>query len=148
MTQPRQKKEFLNKKARHDYEISDSFEAGIALTGVEIKTIRSGRIDITTSYVKIINGELLWLGANINSESGNEDKQRTRKLLVHKSEIGKLIGKVQEKGMTLLPLKLYIARGKAKLEVGVGRGLKNFDKREKLKNRDLERDIQHKFKNS
>lgn len=131
--------EFYNKKARFDYEILDSHEAGIVLTGDEIKTIRSGRVDLTSSYVKIINGELFWLGGNINSEGG--DRQRTRKLLMHKSEIDKLYGKSVEKGLSLLPLKLYLARGKAKMEVGVGKGMKKYDKRAKIKDRDIEREI-------
>lgn len=138
------KTEYFNKKARHDYEISESYEAGIVLTGKEIKTIRGGRLDITSSYVKIINGELFWLGAMINQEEG--DRQRTRKLLVHKTEINRMFGKTQEKGLTLIPLKLYLKHGKAKLEVGIGRGLKKYDKREKIKKRDIERETSHNSK--
>ena len=137
------KREFYNNKARFDYQVLDSFEAGIVLTGPEIKCIREGRIDITTSYVKLMNGELFWLGANFNLESG--DKQRTRKLLVHKEEIDRLIGKTEEKGNALLPLKLYLKRGRAKLEVGLGRGMKKYDKRQKIKERDIERDTIHRL---
>lgn len=144
MKEVRQKKEFFNKKARHDYEISDTLEAGIVLTGSEIKVIRQGRIDISTSYVKILNAELFWLGASFNMELG--DRQRTKKLLVHQSELKHLLGKTQEKGMTIIPLKLYIKRGKAKLEIGLGKGLKKYDVREKLKKRDQERDIAERIK--
>lgn len=144
MKEKTQKKEFYNKKARFDYAISDTFEVGIVLSGDEIKVIRSGRIDISTSYVKILNGELFWLGANFDLKEG--DRQRTRKLLIHKEQIGKLIGKTSEKGATLLPLKLYITRGKAKLEVGLGTGLKKHDKRDKLKLKDIERDVENKVR--
>jgi SsrA-binding protein len=132
-------KEFFNKKARFDYNIEDSFEVGIALTSEEIKAIRSGRIDMTSSYAKILNGEVFWLGGIINVESG--DKQRTRKLLLHKAQIQRLIGKTSEQGYALLPIKLYLSRGRAKLELGVGKGMKKYDKREVLKKRDIERDI-------
>ena len=137
-------KSFFNKKARFDYEIKDSFEAGIVLTGLEIKAIKDGRVDMTGSYVKLINSELFWLGASILVSSG--EGQRTRKLLVHKEQIKSLIGKVQEKGMTLVPLKLYLKHGKAKLEVGLGKGKKIYDKREALKKRDQEREAEVKIK--
>jgi len=133
------KREFFNKKIRHEYEILDSFEVGIALTGVEIKAVRSGRVDMTSSYAKIMNSEVLWLGGNINVESG--ERQRTRKLLLHKDQIKKLVGKTSEKGLSLLPLKLYFKKGRLKMELGVGRGLKKYEKREKLKRKDIEREI-------
>jgi len=131
-------KSYLNKKARFDYVIEDSFEAGIVLTGEEIKGIRAGRINMTSSYVKIIGGELFWLGGDIKVLNG--ENQRTRKLLVKKSQIKKLIGKTSEKGLTLLALKLYITRGKAKLEVGIGKGKQKRDKREDIKKKDIIRD--------
>jgi len=133
------KKEFYNKKARFDYEIADSLEAGIALTGDEIKAIRANRIDMTGSYAKIMNGEVIWLGANININAG--DRQRSRKLLLHKAQIDKLIGKTAEQGFSLIPLKLYLTRGKAKLELGIGKGMKKYEKREKLKKKDIEREV-------
>jgi SsrA-binding protein len=136
---PVKKKEFYNKKARFDYNIADSLEAGIALTGEEIKAIRASRVDITGSYAKVLNNEIFWIGANINIEGG--DRQRTRKLLLHKSQIDKLIGKTAEQGFSLIPLKLYLTRGKAKLELGIGKGMKKYEKREKLKKRDIERDV-------
>jgi SsrA-binding protein len=136
---PSAKKEFYNKKARFDYEIVDSVEVGIVLTGDEIKTVRANRIDMTGSYAKILNGEVFWLGANFNVNTG--DRQRTRKLLMHKAQIDKLIGKTAEQGYSLIPIKMYLTRGKAKLELGIGKGMKKYEKRDKLKKRDIERDI-------
>jgi len=139
------KKEFFNKKARHEYSITDSLEAGIVLNGLEIKAIRNGRVDMTSSYAKILNDEVFWLGGSINVETG--DRQRTRKLLLKKEQIKKLIGKTAEKGMTLIPLKLYISKGKAKLELGVGRGMKMYEKRAVMKERDIEKNISIELKN-
>ena len=133
------KREFYNKKARFDYQIVDSLEAGIVLTGEEIKAIRANRLDMTGSYAKVLNKEVFWIGANINIEGG--DRQRTRKLLLHGSQIDKLFGKTAEQGFSLIPLKLYLTRGKAKLELGIGKGMKKYEKREKLKKRDIEREI-------
>ena len=131
-------KSYLNKKARFDYAILDSFEAGIVLTGEEIKGIREGHVNMTSSYVKILGGELFWLGGDIKVVNG--DNQRTRKLLVKKSQIKKLIGKTSEKGLSLVALKLYITRGKAKLEVGIGKGKLKKDKRDDIKKKDIIRD--------
>jgi len=139
------KKEFFNKKARHEYSIDDSFEAGIVLNGLEIKAIRNGRVDMSASYAKIMNGEVFWLGGNINVEEG--DRQRTRKLLLKKTEIKKLIGKTAEKGLSLIPLKLYLTRGKAKLELGVGKGMKKYEKRSALKEKDIQKNIRIELKN-
>ena len=116
------------------------------LTSEEIKAIRAGKVDMSSSYAKIINGEIFWLGGSINAESG--DRQRTRKLLLHKEQIQKLFGKTQEKGLTLIPLKLYLTRGKAKIELGLGRGMKKYEKREVLKKKDTKRDIEISLKNS
>lgn len=138
------KKEFFNKKARFEYSIEDSLEAGIALTGEEIKAVRTGRIDITGSHAKILKSEVFWLGSNFNIEGG--DKQRTKKLLLHKDQISKLTGKTSEKGFTLVPLKLYLTRGKAKLELGIGKGMKKYDKRAKIKEKDIERDTEQTIK--
>lgn len=136
---PSVKKEFYNKKARFDYEITDSIEAGIVLNGDEIKAIRANRVDMTGSYAKIIGGEVIWLGANINIVAG--DRQRSRKLLLHKAQIEKLLGKTAEQGYSLIPLKMYLTRGKAKLELGIGKGMKKYEKRAKLKERDIKREI-------
>lgn len=135
----RKKTEFFNKKARFDYEISDSFEAGIALVGVEIKAIRNGRVNLTGSYAKVIGGEVYWVGGNIQLKDG--ESSRTKKLLLHQAEINRLIGKTQA-GFTLIPLKLYMKRGRAKIELGLGKGLKKYDKREKLKQQDQKRDTE------
>ncbi len=127
-----------NKKAYFDYQILDSLEVGIALIGLEIKALRAKKVSITGSYVKIINGEVFWLGGNFDVIAG--DRQRTRKLLLHSTEIDRLIGKSQEKGLALIPLKIYMKRGRAKLEVGIARGKKQYDKREVMKKRDQERE--------
>lgn len=139
------KKEFFNKKARHEYSIADSLETGIVLTGLEIKAIRNGRVDMSSSYAKILNNEVFWIGGSINVDTG--DPQRTRKLLLKKEQIRKLIGKTAEKGMTLVPLKLYLVRGKAKLELGVGKGMKIYEKRAVIKERDIARNIGVELKN-
>ena len=141
--QNKPKIEYYNKKGRFNYEIEDSFEAGLILLGEEIKAIRSGRVNLTTSYVKIIGGEAFWLGGIINVASG--DAQRTRKLLLRKEQIKKLVGKT-EAGHQLVPLKLYITRGKAKLEVGLGKSKKKYDKRELIKKRQTDRDIDRSIK--
>ena len=131
------KSEFYNKKARFDYEIGESLEAGIVLTGEEIKAIRSGRVSLANSYAKIINNEIFWLGGNF---LGTSKPDRTKKLLLHRDQIKRLIGKVSEGGMTLVPIKLYLKKGKAKMELGLGRGKKKYDKRETIKRREQERE--------
>lgn len=138
MTSAAQPISIVNKKAHFDYQILDSIEAGIALVGLEIKALRARKVTIAGSYVKIINGEVFWLGGNFDVTDG--DRQRTRKLLLHASEISRLIGKSAEQGLTLVPIKLYLKRGKAKLEVGICKGLKKYDKREVLKKKDQSRD--------
>lgn len=138
----KQNKTLVNKKAFHDYAIIDTLEAGVVLTGDEIKAIRGKRVNITGSYAKIIGGEIYWLGGNFNILDGS----RTKKLLLHKSEIKKLIGKLEEKGYALIPLKLYLKRGRAKLELGLGKGLKKEDKREILKKKDQQREAERKIK--
>lgn len=140
----KKKIEFYNKKARFDYEIEESFEVGLVLIGKEIKAIRTGRVNMTGSHAKIINGELFWLGGIINVEG--DDSQRTRKMLVKKSELSRLLGKTQEKGFTLIPIKLYTARGKAKIELGLGKGKKKYEKRSAIKNREEEREVGRKLK--
>lgn len=127
-----------NKKARYDYFIDDVYEAGMVLTGTEIKSLRQGKANIKESYAKIENGELIIYGMHISPyEQGNRfnvDPLRPRKLLLHKKEIRKLLGLSTTKGYTLIPLRLYInERGLAKLEIAVARGKKNYDKREHRK---------------
>lgn len=140
-----------NKKARHDYFIEDVYEAGMVLTGTEIKSLRQGKANIKESYAKIENGELIIYGMHISPyEQGNRfnvDPLRPRKLLLHKQEIRKLTGLSITKGYALVPLRLYInERGLAKLEIAVARGKKNYDKRESIAKRDAERKMQQAMK--
>lgn len=140
-----------NKKARHDYFIEDIYEAGIVLTGTEIKSVREGKVSIKESYAKLQNEELILLGMNISPyKQGNRfnvDPVRPRKLLLHKREIRKLIGLTTQKGMTLVPLKMYInEKGLAKIEIAVARGKKNYDKREDLAKKDAKRKIDQALK--
>ncbi len=140
-----------NKKARHDYFIEETYEAGIVLTGTEIKSVRQGKVSIKESYARVERGELIVYGMNINPyEQGNRfnaDPLRQRKLLLHKQEIRKLIGYTTQKGLTLVPLSMYInEKGLAKLELGVARGKKNYDKREDIAKRDADRRMQQAMK--
>lgn len=135
----------VNKKARFDYFIEERFEAGLALEGWEVKSLRAGKAQITESYVIVRDGEIWLLGANItplNSASShvNTDPTRTRKLLLHRKEIDRLAGLVDRKGYTLVPLELYWRRGKTKLAVGLAKGKKQYDKRATEKDRDWKRD--------
>ena len=140
-----------NKKARHDYFIEDTYEAGIVLTGTEIKSVRAGKVSIKESYAKIENGELILYGMNISPyEQGNRfnaEPLRPRKLLLHKQEIRKLIGKTTLDGLTIVPLNMYINEaGLAKLEVAVARGKKNYDKRDDMAKKDAMRKIDRAMK--
>ena len=136
-----------NKKARHDYFIEDTYEAGIVLTGTEIKSIRQGKVSIKESFAKVENGEMILYGMNISPyEFGNRynvDPLRPRKLLLNKREIQKLIGYTTLQGLTLVPLKIYINdKGRAKLELAVARGKKDYDKRNTIAKRDADRRMQ------
>lgn len=139
-----------NRKARHDYEVLDTFEAGIVLQGTEVKSLRQGRANLKDSYATIKNGEVFLLNMHISPyEQGNvynHDPTRTRKLLLHKSEINRLIGKVEEKGMTLIPLKVYFKRGKAKVELALARGKKLYDRRRDIAKRDAERELRRVYR--
>ena len=139
-----------NRKAHHDYFINDKYECGIVLTGTEIKSIRLGRVNLKESYVQIKNNEVFIIGMHIAIyEQGNQfnhDETRTRKLLLHRHEIRKIDKEVSQKGMTLVPLRLYIKKGKAKVEIGVAKGKKLYDKRETEKERDIQRDLQKEYK--
>ena len=133
-----------NKKARHDYFIEEVYEAGIVLTGTEIKSVRAGKVSIKECYGKIENGEMIVYGMNISPyEQGNRfnvDPLRPRKLLLHKQEIRKLIGYTTLKGLTIVPLTVYINEdGRAKMEIAVARGKKLYDKRDDIAKRDAER---------
>jgi SsrA-binding protein len=136
-----------NKAARHDYLIVDSLEAGIELTGTEIKSIRAGRLSLKESYARVEDGEVFVIGMNISPYShgniNNVDPMRTRRLLLHKKEIRKLNEQVQQQGHTLIPLSIYIdERGRAKMDIAVGKGKKLYDKRETIAKRDAERRMQ------
>ena len=142
--------EILNRKARYDYEIEDEYEAGIVLTGTEIKSIREGKVNIKDSYAIIRNNELYLLNTHISSyEKGNifnHEEDRTRKLLMHKREILKLNNKVTLEGYTLIPLKIYFNKGRAKVLIGLCKGKKSYDKRETIKKRDTEREMRTNYK--
>lgn len=135
-----------NKRARHDYHILDTWEAGIVLTGSEVKSLRSGKANISDAYGIVTGGEVHLLNLHISpyeqASYFNHEPRRTRKLLLHKREIRRMIGAVERQGLTLVPLELYFKRGKAKVAMGLGRGKKLFDKRADEKRRDDERDIQ------
>jgi SsrA-binding protein len=135
-----------NRKARHEYSIEDSFEAGIALTGTEIKSIRAGKVSLADAYARIDRGEAWLIGANIAQwETGNRynhEPKRQRKLLLHRDEIMALLTKTKAKGLTLVPLKMYITgRGRAKLEIGLGRGKQLHDRRRDIADRDSRREM-------
>ena len=128
-----------------DYSIEDTYEAGIVLCGTEIKSIRSGRANLKDSYAIIKNGECFLLNMHISHyDKGNQfnhDETRTRKLLLHKSQIYKIRDRIEMKGYTLVPIKLYFSKNKAKILLGIGKGKKTFDKRESIKNKDINREI-------
>jgi SsrA-binding protein len=143
----RQKAERLladNRKALHDYEILESFEAGVALLGTEVKSIREGRTNLRDSYARVEGGEVWAFNIHISpySHRGYVDHEplRKRKLLLHKAEIRKLIGRTVEKGLTLVPLRMYLKNGRVKLAVGLARGKKAHDKRETIKRREVDRE--------
>jgi len=135
-----------NRKAYHDYFIEDTFEAGIALTGTEIKSVRAGQVNLRDSFAIIKEGEVWLLNAHIATYRGasyfNHDPRRPRKLLLHRYEINRLIGKVQEKGLTLVPLRMYLKNNLAKVEIGLARGKKQFDKRAALRERESRREVE------
>ena len=137
--------EIKNRKALYDYAISDTYEAGIVLTDTEIKSIRAGKANLKDSYAIIKKGECFILGMHISPyDKGNRfnhDEYRTRKLLLHKGEILKIRDKIEIKGYTLVPIKLYFSKNKAKILLGIGKGKKVFDKRESIKEKDLSREI-------
>ena len=137
----------LNKKARHDYSIENNFEAGLVLQGWEVKSLREGRGQISESYVMIKDSEIMWYGGMITpllsaSTHTTNDPTRARKLLMHRKEIDRLIGQVERKGYTLVPLALYWKHGRVKMDVGVAKGKKAHDKRADSKDRDWKRDQQ------
>ena len=133
-----------NKKAYHDYFILEKYEAGLELTGTEVKSLRAGKCSIKEAYVRVENGEIFVVGMNISPyEQGNifnTDPLRVKKLLMHKAEIAKLAGQIAEKTMTIMPLQVYFKNGRAKLEIGLAKGKKLYDKRDTIKERDIKRE--------
>ncbi|HOP17650.1 MAG: SsrA-binding protein SmpB [Chromatiaceae bacterium] len=142
----------LNKKARHEYFIEDRYEAGVSLEGWEVKSLRAGKINITEAYVTVKGNEAFLFGATISPLSSasthvHPDPTRTRKLLLHREELNRLIGLIERKGYTLVPLAMYWKRGRAKVEIGLAKGKKLHDKRADSKERDWQREKQRIFKN-
>lgn len=133
-----------NRKARHDYEILETFEAGMVLIGSEVKSLRDGRANLKDSYARVERGEAFLLNAHISPYAAasylGHEPERSRKLLLHREEIEKLLGRVQEKGLTVIPLRIYFKGGRAKVLLGVGRGKKAYDKRESIKEREMKRE--------
>jgi SsrA-binding protein len=135
----------LNRRARHEFTIDETFEAGLVLTGTEIKSVRAGKANIANAYARIEKGEAWLIGADIAPfEQGNRynhDPKRNRKLLLHRREIDELLGRAQQKGQTIVPLRLYLHHGKAKIELGLARGKQLHDRRRDIADRDARRDI-------
>ena len=140
----------VNRRAHHDYAIEDTLEAGIALTGTEIKSIRAHKVNIAEAYVRIEHGEAWLVGAHVaeyaQGNRYNHAPTRTRKLLLHRDQISELLGLQSAKGLTIVPLRLYLRRGTAKLEVGVARGKKAHDKRRSIAERDMRRELDRESK--
>ena len=134
-----------NRKARHDYLIEDTIEAGLVLTGSEIKSIRAGQVNLRDSYATVREGEVWLVNVHIapykQASFQNHEPRRDRKLLLHRREINRLTGKLQEKGLTLVPLQLYLKNSRAKVELGLARGKKSYDKRQSLRERDDRRQM-------
>ena len=139
-----------NKKAYHDYFVEEKIEAGLVLHGTEVKSLRMGKCSIKESFIRIENGEMFVYGMHISPyEKGNifnKDPLRVKKLLLHKAEINKLTGKIKEKGFTIVPLQVYFKEGKAKMEIGLCRGKKLYDKRQDIAKKDQKREAEKEFK--
>ncbi len=140
-----------NKKAFHDYEITERFEAGMVLLGTEVKSLREGRANLKDSYARVKRNEVFIYGLHISPYThatyDNHDPERVRKLLLHSSEIRKLLGKTQERGFSLIPLKIYFKDGRAKIEIALARGKKEYDKRESIKRKEENRELDRLRKN-
>ncbi|MBI4686956.1 MAG: SsrA-binding protein SmpB [Nitrospirae bacterium] len=139
-----------NRKAYHDYFIEETYEAGISLLGTEVKSLREGKANLKDSYALIKNEEIFLFNCHISPYSHgniqNHDPLRTRKLLLHKKEIERLLGKIQQKGFTLIPLKIYFKKGKAKVELGLCKGKREYEKRESIKKKEAQREIQRQLR--
>lgn len=140
----------VNRKARHEYHILQTFEAGIVLVGTEVKALREGKANLVDSYATIKNGEVWLVSAHISEyrqgNINNHNPTRDRKLLLNKSEIRKLIGKTKEKGLTLIPLRMYFKNGRVKVELALAKGKKSYDKRETIAKRDFQREQERRIK--
>jgi SsrA-binding protein len=147
---PEEKNVTVNRKARYEYEILQVYEAGIVLQGTEVKALREGKANLVDSYGLLKDNEIWLMGAHISEYTqgniNNHDPTRTRKLLMNRSEIRKLIGKVKEKGLTLVPLRIYFKKGRVKIEIALAKGKKIHDKREAIAKRDFNRDQERKIK--
>lgn len=143
-------KKIINRRASFDYQILEKFEAGVALTGQEVKSIKAGRFHLEHSFVQLKGGELWLLGANIPpyqpAMAGDYDPYRPRKLLLHKKEILNLSQKVKQRGLTIIPVSCYTKNNKIKLEIALAKGKKKFEKRKEIKKRDIQREIEKEFK--
>lgn len=141
-----------NRKALYDYQIQDKYEAGITLLGTEVKSLRDGRANLKDSYAIIKDGEVFLLNCHISPYSHgnlqNHDPLRTRKLLLHKKEIEKLQGKITQQGLTLIPLKIYFKNGRAKVEIGIAKGKRQYEKRDSIKEKEAKREIERHLKKS
>lgn len=141
-----------NRKARHEYFLLDTYEAGLVLKGSEIKSIRAGQISLAQAYVSVDNNEAWLVNSHIapynEASRNNHDPVRTRKLLLHRSEIRKLSDKVRQKGATVIPLRIYLKDGKAKIEIALAKGKKHYDKRAEIAKRDAKREMDRRYKQS
>ena len=139
----------LNRRARHEYFIDETFEAGIVLTGMEIKSVRANKVNLAGAYARIEGGEAWLIGAHIapyeQASRDNHDPKRTRKLLLHRREIDEILGRAKQKGQTIVPLRVYLSRGRAKLELGLARGKQLHDKRRDIADRDAKREVAREF---
>jgi SsrA-binding protein len=142
----------VNRKARHDYLITDTFEAGIVLTGTEIKSVRAGKVTLQGAYARVDRGEAWLIGAHIAPyEAGNRynhEPKRDRKLLLHRTEIDQLVGRASAKGLTIVPVRLYLNRGRAKIELGLARGKQLHDRRRDIAERDMRREMERELADS
>ena len=140
----------VNRRAWHDYFIDETFEAGMVLTGSEVKSLREGRANLKDSYARIAKGEAFLVNAHISpypaANQFNHEPTRTRKLLLHKREIRRLTGRISERGLTLIPLRLYFKKGRVKAELGLARGKKLYDKRETMRKRAVQREVERSLK--
>lgn len=150
MTGEEEKVVCVNRKARHDYSILETYEAGLVLQGSEVKSLREGKANLKDSYARLLKGEAFLLNAHISPYAAanqfNHEPTRTRKLLLHGREIRRLAGRVQQRGLTLIPLRLYFKNGKAKVELGLAQGKKLYDKREALRKKAAQREVERSLK--